>query len=56
VTEATVEEGSSGAEAEQADIEEEENAEAEEDYSILISSKPSHLDFEKSTCLEPMCP
>jgi hypothetical protein len=51
VTEGTVDEGTSGAEAEQADIEEEENAdeEEEEDYSILIPSKPSHLNFEKST-------
>ena len=50
VTEGTVDEGTSGAEAEQADIEEEENVdEEEEDYSILIPSKPSHLDFEKST-------
>jgi hypothetical protein len=50
VIEGIVDEGTSGAEAEQADIEEEENAdEEEEDYSILIPSKPSHLDFEKST-------
>ena len=53
VTEGTVDEGTSGAEAEQADIEEEENAdEEEEDYSTLIPSKPSHLDFEKSTVSE----
>jgi hypothetical protein len=40
VTEGTVDEGTSGAKAEQADIKEEENAdEEEEDYSILIPSK-----------------
>jgi hypothetical protein len=53
VTEGTVDEGTSDAEAEQADIEEEENVdEEEEDYSILIPSKPSHLDFEKSIMSE----
>jgi hypothetical protein len=52
VTRGTVDEGTSGAEAEQADIEEEENVDEEEDYSILIPSKPSHLDFEKSTVSE----
>jgi hypothetical protein len=47
VTEGIVDEGTSAVEAEQA---EEENAdEEEEDYSILIPSKTSHLDFEKST-------
>jgi hypothetical protein len=55
VTEGTVDEGTSGAEAEQADIEEE-NADEEEDYSILIPSKPSHLDFEKSTVSEADVP
>jgi hypothetical protein len=49
VIEGTVDEGTSAAEAEQADIEEENADEEEEDYSILIPSKPSHLDFEKST-------
>jgi hypothetical protein len=49
VTEGIVVEGTSAAEAEQADIEEENADEEEEDYSILIPSKPSHLDFEKST-------
>jgi hypothetical protein len=54
VTEGVIDEGTSGAKAEQADIEEEENAdeEEEEDYSTLIPSKPSHLDFEKSTVFE----
>jgi hypothetical protein len=48
VTEGAIEEGAPAAEAEQANVEEE-NADEEEDYSILIPSKPSHLDFEKST-------
>jgi hypothetical protein len=52
VTRGTVDEGTSGAEAEQANIEEEENVDEEEDYSILIPSKPSHLDFEKSIMSE----
>jgi hypothetical protein len=52
VTEGTVDEGTSGAEAEQADIEEENADDEEEYYSILIPSKPSHLDFEKSTVSE----
>jgi hypothetical protein len=55
VTEGTVDEGTPAAEAEQADIEE--NAdEEEEDYSILIPSKPSHLDFEKSIVSEADVP
>jgi hypothetical protein len=57
VTEGAVDEGTSGAEAMQADIEEEENANEEgEDFSILIPSKPSHLDFEKSTVSEADVP
>jgi hypothetical protein len=56
VTEGTVDEGTSGAEAEQADIEEENADEEEEDFSILIPSKPSHLDFEKSTVSEADVP
>jgi hypothetical protein len=57
VTEGTIDEGTSGAEAEQANIEEEENADEEEqDYRILIPSKPSHLDFEKSTVSEADVP
>jgi hypothetical protein len=56
VTEGTFDEGTSAAEAEHADIEEE-NADAEEeDYSILISPKLSHLDFEKSTVSEADVP
>jgi hypothetical protein len=56
VTEGTVDEGTSAAEAEQADIEEENADEEEEDYSILIPSKPCHLDFEKSTLSEADVP
>jgi hypothetical protein len=51
VTEGTVDEDVHTAEAEEADIEEE-NADEEEDYNTLIPSKPSHLDFEKSTVSE----
>jgi hypothetical protein len=47
VTKGIVNEGTSAAEAEQADI---------EDYSIMIPSKPSHLDFEKSTMSEADMP
>jgi hypothetical protein len=50
VTKGVVDEGTSAVEAEQADIEEENADEEEEDYSILIPSKPSHLDFEKIYC------
>jgi hypothetical protein len=52
VIEGAIEEGAPAAEAEQADVEEENADEEEEDYSILIPSKPSHLDFEKSTVYE----
>jgi hypothetical protein len=55
VTEGAIEEGAPAAEAKQADVEEE-NADEEEDYSILIPSKPSHLDFEKSTVSEADMP
>jgi hypothetical protein len=50
VTEGAIEEGALVVETEQ-DVEEE-IADEEEDYSILIPSKPSHLDFEKSTVSE----
>jgi hypothetical protein len=55
VTEGAIDEG---AEAEHADIEEEEeNAdEVGDDFSILIPSKPSHLDFEKSIVSEADMP
>jgi hypothetical protein len=52
VKEATIDKGAPAAEAEQADIEEENADEEEEDYSILIPSKPSHLDFKKSIVSE----
>jgi hypothetical protein len=48
VTEGAIEQGAPAAEPEQ-DVEEEIADEEEEDYSILIPSKPNHLDFEKST-------
>ena len=50
VTEGTTDEGAPAAKAEE-DVEED-----EEDYSILIPSKPSHLDFEKSTVFEAGMP
>jgi hypothetical protein len=48
VTEEAIEQGAPAAKTEQ-DVEEEIADEEEEDYSILIPSKPSHLDFGKST-------
>jgi hypothetical protein len=56
VTEGTIDEGTPTAEAEQTDIEEENADEEEEDYIILIPSKPSHLDFEKSNVSEANVP
>jgi hypothetical protein len=56
VTEGAIDEGAPVAEAEQVDIEEQNANEEEEDYSILIPSKPSHLDFEKSTVSEADVP
>jgi hypothetical protein len=47
VTEGVTDEGAPAAEDEHADIEE--DAVDEEDYSTLMPSKPSHLDFGKST-------
>jgi hypothetical protein len=55
VTEGAIEEGAPAAEAEQ-DVEEENADEEEEDYNILVPSKPSHLDFEKSTVSEADMP
>jgi hypothetical protein len=49
-------EGASNAEAKQTVVEGENVDESEEDYSILISTKPSHLDFEKSTVTEDDMP
>jgi hypothetical protein len=51
-----IDEGAPAAEAEQAHIELENADEEEEDYNILIPSKPSHLDFEKSTVSEADMP
>jgi hypothetical protein len=56
VTEGVIDEGTSTVEVEQADIEEENVDEKQEDYSILIPSKPSHLDFGKSTMSEADVP
>jgi hypothetical protein len=55
VTEGTIDEDAYTAEAEEVDIEEE-NADEEEDYNILVPAKPSHLDFEKSTVSEDDVP
>jgi hypothetical protein len=55
LTEGTVDEDAHTAEAEEADIEEE-NADEEEDYNTLVPSKPIHLDFEKSTVSEADVP
>jgi hypothetical protein len=55
VTEGTVDEDVHTTKAEEADIEEE-NADEEEDYNTLVPSKPSHLDFEKSTVSEADVP
>jgi hypothetical protein len=52
VKEGAIDEDTPAAEAEQAGIEEENADKEEEDYSILIPSKPSHLDFEKSSVSE----
>jgi hypothetical protein len=51
VTEGAIDEDAHTAEAEEVDIEEE-NADEEQDYNTLIPTKPSHLDFEKSTISE----
>jgi hypothetical protein len=48
-------EGASSAKAKQ-NVVEGEDGESEEDYSILIPTKPSHLDFEKSTMTEDDMP
>ena len=49
-------EGASNAEAEQTLVEGKNVGESEEDYNILIPTKPSHLDFEKSTVTEDDMP
>jgi hypothetical protein len=56
VTEGKTDKGIAVAEAEQTVVEEEDIEEDEEDYSILIPSKPSHLDFEKSIVSEADMP
>jgi hypothetical protein len=56
VAEGTTDKGTSAAETEQTVAEEEDIEEDEEDYSILISTKPSHLDFGKSTVSETDMP
>jgi hypothetical protein len=55
VIEGAIDEGAPDAEAEQA-IVGEENVDEGKDYSILIPTKPSHLDFEKSTVSEDDMP
>jgi hypothetical protein len=52
VTEGTLDEGAPASEAEQADIEEGDTGEEEIDYNTAMPSKPSHLDFGKSTVSE----
>jgi hypothetical protein len=52
VTEGVSDEEAPAAEAEQADIEEGDANEGEIDYNIIMPSKPSHLDFGKSTVSE----
>jgi hypothetical protein len=56
VTEGASEEGAPAAEAEQADIEEGNADEEEIDYNTVMPSKPSHLDFGKSTVTEADMP
>jgi hypothetical protein len=56
VTEDASKEGAPTAEAEQADIEEGNADEEEIDYNIVVPSKPSHLDFGKSTVTEADMP
>jgi hypothetical protein len=56
VTEGAIDEGTLDAKAEQAVVEEENVDKVEEDYNILIPTKPSHLDFEKSTVSEDDMP
>jgi hypothetical protein len=52
VIESASDEGAPATEAEQADIEEGDTGEEEIDYNTTMSSKPSHLDFGKSTVSE----
>jgi hypothetical protein len=50
VTEGATDKGAPAAEAEQANIKEDDVDEEEEDYNTLIPAKPSHLDFGKIYC------
>jgi hypothetical protein len=56
VTEGASDEGAPATEAEQADIEEGDTGEEEIDYNTTMPSKPSHLDFGKSTVSEADMP
>jgi hypothetical protein len=56
VIEGTTDEGAPVAEIEQTDIEEGDTSEEEIDYNTIIPSKPSHLDFGKSTISEADMP
>jgi hypothetical protein len=56
VAEEVADEGASNAEAKQTVVEGENVDESEEDYIILIPTKPSHLEFEKSTVMEDDMP
>jgi hypothetical protein len=56
VTEGTTNEGTPVAKAKQTVAEEENFDGDEEDYSILIPTKPSHLDFDKSNVSEADMP
>ena len=56
VSEEAIAKGTSTAEAEQIVVEGENVEESEEDYNILIPTKPSHLNFEKSTVTEDDMP
>jgi hypothetical protein len=51
-----IDKGASNAEAKQIVVEGENVGDSEEDYNILIPTKPSHLDFEKSTVTEDGMP
>jgi hypothetical protein len=56
VTEGASDEDAPAVEAEQVDIEEDDADEEEEDYTILMPAKPSHLDFGKPTVSEADMP
>jgi hypothetical protein len=56
VTEGGSDEGAPATEAEQANIEEGDTGEEENDYNTAMPSKPSHLDFGKSTVSEADMP